>query len=100
MIQQTSRAMWVAVAVWAAALGVPTQAAVIPVSTPVVVGGDAPQWHAAAGKPQKKATRRKTKTLAEPERTPSGESVTTRERRLLRECKGRPNAGACLGYAS
>jgi len=29
-----------------------------------------------------------------------GESATERDRRLLRECKGLPNAGACLGYAS
>ncbi len=29
-----------------------------------------------------------------------GETVPERERRLLRECKGRPNAGACEGYAS
>jgi hypothetical protein len=28
-----------------------------------------------------------------------GETVAERERRLLRECKGRPNAGACEGYA-
>jgi hypothetical protein len=28
----------------------------------------------------------------------SGESTTERDRRLLRECKGRPNAGACAGY--
>lgn len=34
------------------------------------------------------------------DRTPSREAVTTRERRLKRECKGRPNAGACLGFAS
>ncbi len=34
------------------------------------------------------------------DRTPSGEAVSTRERRLRRECKGRPNAGACLGHAS
>lgn len=27
----------------------------------------------------------------------SGESKAARERRLRRECKGRPNAGACLG---
>ena len=27
-------------------------------------------------------------------------AVTAEERRLVRECKGRPNAGACLGYAS
>lgn len=30
----------------------------------------------------------------------SGETATERDRRLQRECKGRPNAGACLGYAS
>lgn len=30
----------------------------------------------------------------------SQESARERERRLLRECKGRPNAGACAGYAS
>jgi len=28
-----------------------------------------------------------------------GETIQERERRLLRECKGRPNAGACEGYA-
>lgn len=27
------------------------------------------------------------------------ETPAQRERRLLRECRGRPNAGACLGYA-
>ena len=30
----------------------------------------------------------------------SGETTAERERRLLRECRGMPNAGACLGYAS
>lgn len=29
----------------------------------------------------------------------SGETTAERDRRLYRECKGRPNAGACLGYA-
>lgn len=28
----------------------------------------------------------------------SGESTAERDRRLMRECKGRPNAGACSGY--
>ncbi|OYD52178.1 hypothetical protein CBY09_01430 [Acidovorax kalamii] len=32
-------------------------------------------------------------------RSPSEESPAARDRRLHRECKGRPNAGACLGYA-
>ena len=30
----------------------------------------------------------------------AGETVKERDRRLLRECKGRPNAGACEGFAS
>ncbi|MEN9889429.1 MAG: hypothetical protein RL559_1466 [Pseudomonadota bacterium] len=29
-----------------------------------------------------------------------GETPQERDKRLLRECKGRPNAGACEGYAS
>ena len=29
---------------------------------------------------------------------PSSESPVARERRLRRECKGRPNAGMCLGH--
>lgn len=29
-----------------------------------------------------------------------GETTAQREKRLLRECRGRPNAGACLGYAN
>lgn len=31
--------------------------------------------------------------------TGSAETVSERERRLYRECRGRPNAGACEGYA-
>jgi hypothetical protein len=30
----------------------------------------------------------------------SAENPNKREARLRRECKGRPNAGACMGYAS
>jgi len=29
---------------------------------------------------------------------PSNEKPAAREKRLRRECRGRPNAGACLGY--
>ncbi len=32
------------------------------------------------------------------QRSASEESTAERERRLYRECKGRPNAGACLGF--
>ncbi len=28
----------------------------------------------------------------------SAETTKERERRLMRECRGRPNAGACLGF--
>ncbi len=30
----------------------------------------------------------------------SSEKPAAREKRLKRECRGRPNAGACLGHAS
>lgn len=30
----------------------------------------------------------------------SGENKAERDKRLWRECKGRPNAGACEGYAT
>lgn len=33
-------------------------------------------------------------------KAPSDESPAERERRLKRECQGRANAGACLGFAS
>lgn len=32
------------------------------------------------------------------QRSPSQESTAERDRRMYRECWGRPNAGACLGY--
>ena len=33
------------------------------------------------------------------QRSSSEETPAERDRRLSRECRGRPNAGACLGYA-
>jgi Ni/Co efflux regulator RcnB len=33
-------------------------------------------------------------------KNPNQETSAERERRFKRECKGLPNAGACLGYAS
>jgi hypothetical protein len=33
-------------------------------------------------------------------KNPNQETPADRERRLARECKGMPNAGACLGYGS
>ena len=48
----------------------------------------------------KKASHKKAGHAAKVVKSPSEETRAERERRLLRECKGRPNAGACLGYAS
>jgi len=43
-------------------------------------------------------SRRKPRILHLP--SPSEESQAQRDRRLTRECRGLPNAGACLGYAA
>jgi hypothetical protein len=51
----------------------------------------------AADKPAKA---QKPKQAKAPGNTGSGESKAEREKRLLRECRGKANAGACEGYAS
>jgi hypothetical protein len=48
---------------------------------------------------KKKAKTRTGKTPSAAQQGASGESTAQRDARLKRECKGRPNAGACLGYA-
>lgn len=58
----------------------------------------APQT-AAAKRKGSEATMQKKSTKAKQPRSSSEESTAERDRRLYRECKGRPNAGACLGYA-
>lgn len=49
---------------------------------------------AATSQPAKKSGAIKIKH----QRSTSEESTAERDRRLYRECRGRPNAGACLGY--
>lgn len=39
-----------------------------------------------------------TKVAGDQRRLPGSETHTQRDKRLARECKGMPNAGACLGY--
>ena len=61
--------------------------------------------HAESGKSKKPAAAEKTakkKKGSAPKFVNSSSQETTaeRDRRLYRECKGRPNAGACSGYAS
>ena len=43
-------------------------------------------------------TKKKGSVKVKHQRSPSEESTAERDRRLYRECKGLPNAGACLGY--
>lgn len=50
---------------------------------------------AAVRKPAKKARSRKSQPR---NAATGGETTPERERRLKRECRGMPNAGACLGY--
>lgn len=60
-----------------------------------------PVAHAAARSADQPSAAAPKKKAAAPKFIPSAsqESPRERERRLMRECKGRPNAGACLGYA-
>lgn len=73
--------------------------------TPQTTGFDAGQVHAqAASGPttaqpdRRKGTAKRSKKAKPAPPSASEESRSDRERRLLRECAGRPNAGACEGY--
>jgi hypothetical protein len=52
---------------------------------------------ALASEPSKTGTARKPSSVKF-HKAPSEESPAARERRLQRECKGRANAGMCLGH--
>ena len=54
----------------------------------------------AADKPAKAKKPQQSKAPKAPGNTGSGESKAERDKRLLRECRGKANAGACEGYAS
>ncbi len=80
----------------AAALAAPVQAATP--ASPATAGTLSPPETPPA-KPAK-AKKKSTKTNTVKYEKGSAESTSERDRRLYRECKGRPNAGACMGYAS
>lgn len=48
--------------------------------------------------PTNATSKKKGSTKIKHQRSPSEESTAERDRRLFRECKGMPNAGACNGY--
>jgi hypothetical protein len=51
-------------------------------------------------KPVKAKKPKQTKAPKQPVSPNTGESKGERDKRLLRECRGKANAGACEGYAS
>jgi hypothetical protein len=58
-------------------------------------------WAAKAGKTEESpSSGRRLPSKVTFHKSPSEESRAERAQRLKRECKGRPDAGACLGYAS
>ena len=97
MFKPFAAALWVA---WA--MGVGSAAAAPKQVQPVPPQRPADTQVVKADLPSKKARKKtKVKPVTEPvQYAPSGEALSAREKRLRRECKGRPNAGACLGHAS
>ena len=58
-------------------------------------------WAARKKKTEATQTPKKpAKVKVKRQRSSSAETPAERDRRLLRECKGLPNAGACRGYAN
>lgn len=53
-----------------------------------------------ADKPAKAKKPKQAKAPKPPANPVTGESKAERDKRLLRECRGKANAGACEGYAS
>ncbi len=54
----------------------------------------------ASDKPAKAKKPKQSKAPKPPVSSSSGESKAERDKRLLRECRGKANAGACEGFAS
>lgn len=59
----------------------------------------APAQQAEAASRSKAEKRQSNRVKIQNSRNNSEESTAERERRLYRECQGRPNSGACAGYA-
>ncbi|MGD9773645.1 MAG: hypothetical protein AB7U60_05475 [Diaphorobacter sp.] len=51
-----------------------------------------------AGGPTVNTGKKSKSAKVKPQQNNSAESTSERDRRLYRECRGMPNAGACLGY--
>lgn len=69
-------------------------------TVPATWGADSFTATTGAEKTSKTQKPKKAKAPKPPANTSTGESPTERDKRLLRECRGKANAGACEGYAS
>ena len=59
-----------------------------------------PEHFTAISGTEKPAKSKKIKTPKIPHDKSASENSVQRDKRLWRECRGRPNAGACEGYAN
>lgn len=66
----------------------------------LVTAGPPPSALAADGSQPSTSKARKPKAPKPPTDRGPAETRAERDKRLLRECRGRPNAGACEGYAN
>lgn len=81
-------------------------AGLIAMATPALAGRHAPDGAAPAPAKAGRAPSDKARKPRQPsqqvrirhQRSSSEETPAQRDRRLYRECQGRPNAGACAGY--
>ncbi len=62
--------------------------------------GQATETFTATQGADKSVKGKKAKPPKNPKDKSTGENIAQRDKRLLRECKGRPNAGACEGYSN
>ncbi len=74
--------------------------AATPAATPSTAGAAPSQAPPAPGSADTAKPKKKKQSTKVTYDKGSAETTAERDRRLKRECKGRPNAGACLGYAS
>ena len=74
-------------------------AAPVRAATPAGTMANASNAAPASVQPEKSKHKKKKSSTVKYDKG-SAETTAERDRRLKRECKGRPNAGACLGYAS
>lgn len=85
--------------VWTLAILLSAACAALPVQAVASSKKDGTEASSTAKKPKKEKKAKAAKPGTVTFHEGSGETRAERERRLMRECKGRPNAGLCEGFA-